>query len=828
MVSSSYPRKYLIVFILLLALGQVSFGNAIILDQNLLGNGGFENGENGWIGISSSDVVSTVSFTGDNSLYFSSNNSRREVLSTRSRIQYTSNTRYAVTASYKNTSATGNVKLGVRLSGDDNYPEMELVLPLNLSDISSWTDVRFIIELPFSTPPAKNIQLCIIIEDDYSGEIWFDELSLQGVLPGKNQMVNGGFEEGDTGWSIRSSKVDGKYTLSGDWAIKMIEDPNNANNLLTNDKSAQIPINEKDSYLLTCYYLMDTEGNSTTSFRPQVRHIRGSDTSVVYDRYYCEPENFGNWVKFQKSIPFKETSERISMYFQVNKSFVGNVWIDDFEFLTIPATLPELVSGFNVNRNSLETIECSWDGASDEPFKYNLYVSTEAGFTPDENTLYATIDGAVTSFEYRIPKSRRANRFYFAIAAVDIGGQEGEFAYAEAIGAARVKFEVGGTGGEFIENAKVVVENVEDYYTDSTGNVEFMLLEGTYNCVVRKQGYTRENYDMVINDILPVLVEISMNADNTPPEPVTVEVDDSTPGLVILTWTVPAPASEDGDLPGYYVVYKSTNNEELKTDNNGHIPSDFKVDEIQGESISGEQLEWLDNEVDGETTYYYVVAAFDLADNPAYSNIVSAAVKMAPTPNIISPKAKKPFLNEVIFEWAAMKGAETYFLEVSEDDQFVEGNTVAYSVSKTETSYTVSDNFTPGVWYWRMKVLLDTGAESNYTDVETFVIMDVTDDSLPIAYFVTSGLYNPLKGDLEISYVLKEPGEVSINIYTLEGRLVKSILNAEQRDSGAHHNYWDGKWYGRTVLNGLYFIKLDYDNGSQKTSSFNKLFVWKE
>ncbi|WP_461245899.1 hypothetical protein [Treponema sp. R6D11] len=60
-----------------------------------------------------------------------------------------------------------------------------------------------------------------------------------------------------------------------------------------------------------------------------------------------------------------------------------------------------------------------------------------------------------------------------------------------------------------------------------------------------------------------------------------------------------------------------------------------------------------------------------------------------------------------------------------------------------------------------------------------------------------------------IRYDLPRAGKVTIQIYTLDGTLVKSIRRNESRDSGAHVDTWDGSNNGgRAVARGMYFVRV--------------------
>jgi len=60
-----------------------------------------------------------------------------------------------------------------------------------------------------------------------------------------------------------------------------------------------------------------------------------------------------------------------------------------------------------------------------------------------------------------------------------------------------------------------------------------------------------------------------------------------------------------------------------------------------------------------------------------------------------------------------------------------------------------------------------------------------------------------------IRYELPRPGRVTIQIYTLDGTLVKSVRRNEQREAGAYTDTWDGSNNGgRAVARGMYFVRV--------------------
>jgi len=60
-----------------------------------------------------------------------------------------------------------------------------------------------------------------------------------------------------------------------------------------------------------------------------------------------------------------------------------------------------------------------------------------------------------------------------------------------------------------------------------------------------------------------------------------------------------------------------------------------------------------------------------------------------------------------------------------------------------------------------------------------------------------------------IRYHLPRPGRVTVQIYTLDGTLIKSLRRNEQRDAGEWTDSWDGTNNGgRAVARGMYFVRV--------------------
>jgi hypothetical protein len=71
------------------------------------------------------------------------------------------------------------------------------------------------------------------------------------------------------------------------------------------------------------------------------------------------------------------------------------------------------------------------------------------------------------------------------------------------------------------------------------------------------------------------------------------------------------------------------------------------------------------------------------------------------------------------------------------------------------------------------------------------------------------------KGHMPISYSTTMPGRVSIKVYDGMGRLVRTLVDANQ-GAGEKSIYWDNRDVNnRKVSNGVYFVKLEAENKSE-------------
>jgi len=73
---------------------------------------------------------------------------------------------------------------------------------------------------------------------------------------------------------------------------------------------------------------------------------------------------------------------------------------------------------------------------------------------------------------------------------------------------------------------------------------------------------------------------------------------------------------------------------------------------------------------------------------------------------------------------------------------------------------------------------------------------------------------SPTTGSAEISYVLRRPGPVRVDVYDLAGRRV-AVLEAGRRERGEHRVRWDGRTARGLAAPGIYLVRLQTEDGTE-------------
>lgn len=84
--------------------------------------------------------------------------------------------------------------------------------------------------------------------------------------------------------------------------------------------------------------------------------------------------------------------------------------------------------------------------------------------------------------------------------------------------------------------------------------------------------------------------------------------------------------------------------------------------------------------------------------------------------------------------------------------------------------------------------------------------------SIPTHFFLNAGKPNPFKYNTTISFGLPRKSNVTLEVYDISGRLVRTLVSGEL-NAGVHSVTWDGRDNaGRRVSSGTYFVRMVTDS----------------
>ena len=145
----------------------------------------------------------------------------------------------------------------------------------------------------------------------------------------------------------------------------------------------------------------------------------------------------------------------------------------------------------------------------------------------------------------------------------------------------------------------------------------------------------------------------------------------------------------------------------------------------------------------------------------------------------------------LVFDYFSIPGNSVIRASYNEDNFIFLPSRVHRNTSRSMSASDVGDNIKDGV-------------------LDVAVI-----EPLPNIYCLNQNYPNPFNASTNIAFSIAEPGYVTLNIYNMLGKKVKSLISAGM-SAGAHQVVWNGtNNKGEIVSSGFYFYSLTADNFQQ-------------
>ena len=209
--------------------------------------------------------------------------------------------------------------------------------------------------------------------------------------------------------------------------------------------------------------------------------------------------------------------------------------------------------------------------------------------------------------------------------------------------------------------------------------------------------------------------------------------------------------------------------------------------------------------------YCWRVKAYDLAGNQGtFSSHDSFGIdNTAPTvPNLVSPINGAVLADSFVrFIWNRstdnVSGIRNYRIQVANDTNFTNPTDTVIS----DTSITL---LLRGTKYWHVKAIDWAGNASNWSQRRQFTvgIEEINSGTIPAIFNLYQNMPNPFNSRTEIRYSIPRECNVSLSIYDISGKVVKTLVN-ETMNAGVYSVSWNGNDNdGRKVGQGVYFYIL--------------------
>ncbi len=217
-------------------------------------------------------------------------------------------------------------------------------------------------------------------------------------------------------------------------------------------------------------------------------------------------------------------------------------------------------------------------------------------------------------------------------------------------------------------------------------------------------------------------------------------------------------------------------------------------------------------------TYYWQVRS-RLSATPAtmsnYSSVGQFTVAAGASPVVVLPA--NPIIgslinsNAVNLSWIIPAKSEsilTYDLELSKNKDFSGAQVVN---NLTASNYQANNLSSKTNYYWRVKSKNSSGISSSYSYSGSFNTGSTTaihNNELPAQFELSQNYPNPFNPSTTISFSIPNQAFVSLKVFDMLGREVKTLLNQEMV-AGKHNLNWNGdNNYGNRVASGTYIYRI--------------------
>jgi hypothetical protein len=251
------------------------------------------------------------------------------------------------------------------------------------------------------------------------------------------------------------------------------------------------------------------------------------------------------------------------------------------------------------------------------------------------------------------------------------------------------------------------------------------------------------------------------------------------------------------------------------------------ADHIHGSLDAGGLLFWADPDWNGQG--WFAIQAEDPSGGSARDTVRYAVTPIDDPPGpfgIVSPAADFVYddtTKSLGFTWHKSKNADA----INEDsiryafyfEMQVNALDSVAAVTDTSFSWPHPEWLANGMYHWKVRAF-DKAGNSVWSDSEgSFRVLIESgigpNRGIPAEYRLSQNYPNPFNPSTGIAYALPERGHVRIEIFSSDGRKIRTLVDAD-RAPGEYAAEWDGADdTGRRAVSGVYLCRMTAGNFSR-------------